>query len=131
MLVSINISIDVPQLFYPVDCDGYSAKIFLHLSLQDVRSRAIQHVTILVVYPGKQNGFIDPCLVFKRDEFHEFTVDGVDRFAGNMPADGGHLLPHMGMKISGPDICESFEDILVAVEGMDRKKKAQGVHLVS
>ena len=112
-------------------CDVDGAEIFVHLSFQDVRSRAIQHVTIPVIYLGKQNGFIDPCLVFKRDEFHELTVDGVDRFAGNLPADGGYLLPHMGMKISGPDIFESFEDIFVAVEGMDRKKEAQGVHLVS
>ena len=131
MLVSINISIDIPHLSYPVDCDGYSAKIFLNLSLQDVRSRAIQHVAESVVYFGEENGFIDPCLVFKRDKFHEFTVDRVDGFAGNLPADGGHLLPHMGMKISGPDIFESIDDIFVAVEGMDRKKEAQGVHLVS
>jgi hypothetical protein len=114
-----------------VYCDGDGAEIFVHLSLQDVGSRAIQNVTIPVIYLGKQNGFIDPCLVFKRDEFHEFTVDGAGRFAGDLPADGGHLLAHMGIKISGPDIFESFEDIFVAVEGMDRKKEAQGVHLVS
>lgn len=104
-------------------CDGDDAEVFFHLSLQDVRSGSVQHVAESVVYLGEESGFIDPCLVFKRDECHEFTADSVDRFAGDLPANRGHLFPHMGMEISGPDTFDSFEDIFVAVERVDRKKE--------
>ena len=80
---------------------------------------------------GEEHGFIDAGGIFKRDKFHGVTLFCKYRLTGDHPADGGDPFPHPGMKIPGFHIVQAFEDVVVALEGMDRMEEAQGVHLMS
>ena len=66
-----------------------------------------------MIYFWKQHGFIDVCLVLKRDKFHGLAVFGPNCLAGDLPPDGGDLFPNPGVNIPRANIIKAFQ--LVAI----------------
>jgi len=85
------------------DCD--SSEILFHLSLQKVGFHLVQHVAKQVIDFQEEDGLIDPCRVFERDELHGIAVLGLNGLAGDQPPDGGDLLAGSPCPIGSRKIC--------------------------
>jgi len=88
-----------------VNREGDGGEILLHLSFQEIGPHLVQHVTEPVVHFWEEDGLIDPCRVFERDELHGIAVLGLNGLAGDQPPDGGDLLAGSPCPIGSRKIC--------------------------
>ena len=78
----------------------------------------------------KKHGLIDAGGILKRDKFHGVPIFRTDRLSGDHPANGADPFSYPSLKIPGLDIVQSFEHVIVAVNGMDGKEETQGLNLM-
>ena len=97
----------------PVHGHGDGAKILFYFSLKNIGPRSIQHMAISMIYIWKQHGFIDVCLILKRDKFHGFAVFGPNCLAGDLPPDGGDLFSNPSVKIPRAGIIKVFQVVTI------------------
>ena len=114
----------------PVDPEVDGAEGLLHLSLEDIGARLVEHVAVAVIDLWEEDRLVDAGGVLKGDELHGVAVFGEHGLAGHLPSDGGDLLAHLGVKIAGLDVMEPLQEFLAAIEGMDGEEKAERVRLM-
>ena len=114
----------------PVDPEVDGAEGLLHLSLEDIGACLVQHVAVAVIDLREQDRLIDAGGVLEGDEFHGVAVFGEHGLAGHLPADGGDLFAHLGMKIAGLHVMEPLQDFLTAIEGMDGEEETERIRLM-
>jgi len=129
-MVRLFLLLDPVQKPNPVNREGDGSEILFYLSLQDIRPHLVQHEAELVIRFREEDRFIDAGGVLKGDELHGIAVPGVHCLARDQPANGGDLLAHICVQVLSPHIVEAFQNILVAIKGMDGEKEAEGLQLM-
>ena len=114
----------------PVDPEVDGAEGLLHLSLEDIGARLVEHVAVAVIDLWEEDRLVDAGGVLKGDEFHGVSVFGEHGLAGHLPADGGDLFADLRMKIAGFHVMEPLQDLFAAIEGMNGEEETERVHLM-
>jgi len=118
------------QEFDPVHREVDGAEILFHLSFEEVGPHLVQHEAELVIHFREEDGLIDAGGVLKGDELHGIAGFGLHCLAGDQPANGGDMLAHTCVQVLSPHIVEAFQNILVAIQGMDGEEEAEGLQLM-
>ena len=77
--------------FYPGNSQAHGSEILINFSLKSIGPHLVQHVAELMIYFGKEYGFIEPGGILKGDEFHELPIFSMYCFACHQSADGGQF----------------------------------------
>ena len=87
-------------------------------------------MAVAVVDLGEEDRFVGAGGVLEGEELHGVAVFGKHGLAGDQPADGGDLFPHVAAEVPGGDMVSALQDIAVEVEGVDREEETQGLGFV-